>query len=87
MTKRAKRFCKKLMGKGISRNAARLLIDEKMLGEGIRSVHNNSNQKLLARFTALKKQEMHFVSGAVVDYIDKLYGYSTALPETGEADG
>lgn len=87
MTKRAKRFCKKLMGKGISRNAARLLIDEKMLGEGIRTVHNDDIGKLFARFSALKRKDMRFINGAVEEYCDMRMGYGAVLPETGEADG
>lgn len=81
MTKRAKRICKKIMGEGISRNAARLIIDEIKLAEGIKSVHNNGPKKLAARFAALKLDEMDFVN----DTMDKYFEFGST--ETGEDDG
>lgn len=86
MTKRAKRFCKKLMGKGISRNAARLLLDGISLAIGAISVHNNDPKKLGTRFAALKLEEMDYVNSA----LEKLLGEDNGgavLPETGEEDG
>lgn len=85
MTKRAKRVCKKLMGKGISRNAARLLIDEIQLCGGIRSVHNNP-KRLGARFAALKLEEMDYVNSAMKKLLGEDDG-GAVLPETGEDDG
>lgn len=87
MTKRAKRLCKKIMGKGISRNAARLLIDELQMMEGIRTVHNDDIGKLLARLAALKAEDMRFVNGAVEYYVEMRIGVRAVTPETGEADG
>lgn len=87
MTKRAKRLCKKIMGEGISRNAARLLIEEIQMVRDIRTVHNDDIVKLLARFDGLNLKDMHFVSRAVEEYLDTRMGYGAVLPETGEADG
>lgn len=87
MTKRAKRFCKRIMGLGISRNAARLLIEEIQMGEAIRTVHNDDTVKLLARFTALNREDRRFVVGAADDYLEMRVGYSALLPEAGEDDG